>query len=302
MTKRLTTLIFLAAALVAAQTGGPKTFATPEEARDALVQAAASGLEAVKPLLGAGAGDALRTGDAVQDKRLLEQFYRRAAEKTRLEVDSMNPDRMTLLIGSEEWPFAAPLVRKNGRWSFDIEEGKLEIHRRTIGGNELDAIEICNGYVDAQRRYAETDWDGDGVLEYASKLASTEGKRDGLYWAGEDSPVAAGFAKAAAEGYQAPNRTPQPYHGYFYKILLAQGPDAMDGAREYVVRGSMIAGFALIAWPARYGVSGIKTFIVSQDGVVYEKDLGPKTGGIAKAITKYNPDRSWRASPPPESE
>jgi DUF2950 family protein len=210
----------------------------------------------------------------------------------------MNPNRATLLLGEEEWPFTVPLVRKNGRWSFDIQEGKAEIRRRIIGGNELDAIEICRGYVEAQQQYAETDWDGNGVLQYARKMISTEGKKDGLYWRGEDSPVAAGFAKAVAEGYPQPTGTgTTPYHGYFYKILLSQGPNAASGVQDYVVHGMMIGGFALVAWPAEYSVSGIMTFIVNQDGVVYEKDLGPRTSTVAKAMTKFNPDQSWRVSP-----
>jgi hypothetical protein len=144
--------------------------------------------------------------------------------------------------------------------------------------------------------YAETDWDGNGVLEYAQKIASTEGKKDGLYWPGEDSPVAANFAKAVAQGYGPPGSS-KGYHGYLYKILLSQGPDALDGVQDYVVHGFMIGGFALVAWPAEYGVSGIMTFIVNQDGIVYEKDLGPQTGVQAKAMTKFNPDKSWRVSP-----
>jgi hypothetical protein len=151
--------------------------------------------------------------------------------------------------------------------------------------------------VEAQELYAEADRNGNGVLEYASKIVSTEGKKDGLYWPGEDSPVAAAFAKAAAQGYPAPHSKRQPYHGYFYKVLLAQGPDAASGAQEYLARGLMIGGFALVAWPAEYGVSGIKTFIVNQDGIVYEKDLGPQTGTLANAMTRFNPDKSWLVTP-----
>jgi len=302
MTKRLTCVTFLAgAALLLAQTGGPKTFSTPEEARDALVQAAASGLDAVKTMMGPGSADILRTGDEVQDKTLLDNFNRRAAEKAGIEPDEMNPNRATVVVGEDEWPFAVPLVRKNGRWSFDLQEGKAEIRRRTIGANELDVIEICRGYVEAQQMYAQEDRTGKGVLQYASKIVSSPGKKDGLYWPGEDSPVAAGFAKAAAAGYPAPTGAGKPYHGYLFKTLLSQGPDAADGAQDYLVHGLMIGGFALIAWPAEYGVSGIMTFIVNQDGVVYEKDLGPTTGVLAKAITKFNPDKSWRVSPSDEN-
>jgi hypothetical protein len=296
--KKLTYLsLFGGVALLVAHTAGPKTFGTPEEARDALIQAAAKGLDEVRTLFGPGAADIVRTGDAVQDKKALEEFNRRAAEKAQLEPDEMSPHRMILLLGEEEWPFAVPLTQKNGRWYFDVVEGKAEIRRRVIGGNELDAMEVCRGYVEAQETYAETDWDGNGVLEYASKMVSSEGKKDGLYWSGEDSPVSAAVAKAVAQGYSTPNGKPQPYHGYFYKILLSQGPDAGDGERDYVVHGLMIGGFALVAWPAEYGVSGIMSFIVNQDGAVYEKDLGPQTATLAKAMTKFNPDKSWRVSP-----
>ena len=184
---------------------------------------------------------------------------------------------------------------KKGPLAFDINEGKAEIRNRVIGGNELAAIEVCRGYVEAQQMYAEKDWDGNGVLEYAQKIVSTTGKKDGLFWPGEDSPVAENFAKAAEKGYGPPVKQ-QGYHGYYYKILLSQGADALDGAQDYVAHGLMIGGFALVAWPVEYGVSGIMTFIINQDGVVYEKDLGVNTGVTAKAMSKYNPDKSWRMS------
>ena len=294
MIKRLIYVALTAGAMLFAQLGGPKTFGKPEDARDALIQAAASGLDAVKALFGPLSSTIVRTGDDVQDQKLLADFNRRAAEKAVLEPDPVNPDRMTMVVGEEEFPMAVPLVRKNGRWFFDPVEGKAEIRRRTIGANELDAIEICQGYVEAQQMYAEKDWMGKGVKQYARRIRSTEGLKDGLYWPGEDSPVAAGFAKAAAEGYTAAGATPSAYHGYFYKILFSQGPDAAGGERDYIAHDLMIGGFALVAWPAEYGVSGIMTFIVNEDGVVYEKDLGTQTAAVAKAMTKYNPDKSWR--------
>jgi hypothetical protein len=298
MINKLIAVMLAGGSLLLAQTGGPAKFETPEQARDALVRAADQGFEAVKNLFGPGSADIMRTGDSVEDQNVLVRFRRLAAEKTVLEPDPMNPDRVTLLLGTLEWPMAVPIVRKNGGWFFDIQEGKAEIRRRTIGGNELDAIEICRGYVEAQQMYAEKDWDGNGVLEYAKKIVSSDGKKDGLYWPGDDSPVAAGFAKAAAQGYTASTGGgPRPYHGYFYKVLLAQGPDAPGGAQEYVVHGFMIGGFALLAWPAEYGVSGIQTFMVNQNGIVYEKDFGPTTGALAKAITRFNPDKSWQVSP-----
>jgi hypothetical protein len=299
MIKKLILMILAGTCVsLAAQTGGPATFNTAEEARDALVKAAGQGLDAVKTLFGPGSADVVRTGDGVEDQNTLTRFKQMAAEKMVLEPDPMNPDRVTFLIGTDEWPLAVPIVRKGGRWTYDIQEGKAEIRRRTIGGNELDTIDICRGYVEAQQMYAEKDWDGNGVLEYAKKIVSSEGQKDGLYWPGEDSPVAAGFAKAVAQGYSVhTGGAPQPYHGYYYKVLMAQGPDAQGGIQDYVVHGLMIGGFALVAWPAEYGISGIKTFIVNHDGVVYEKDLGPTTSALAKAMTRFNPDKSWQVSP-----
>jgi hypothetical protein len=250
MVKQSIQLTLIAAGLLLA---GSKdvaaTFSNPEAARDALLQAASTGLEAVAALFGPGSAEILRTGDAVQDKQVLDRFNQRAKEKTRLMTDEMNPDRVMLLVGEEEWPFAVPLKRENGRWHFDLEEGKTEIRHRIIGANELDAMQICRGYVEAQEIYAQTDWEGKGVPQFARKVFSTPGKKDGLYWPGEDSPVAAGFAKAVREGYAPPGEKPTGYHGYRYKILLKQGPSASGGAQDYIVRGLMIGGFALVAWP-----------------------------------------------------
>jgi len=298
MRRRLfeTALLATAAFCVVAHAQTAKTFSTPEEARDALIHAAAAGLDSVKEFFGSSSAPIIRTGDEVEDKRALEQFNVLAAEKTELERDETDPNTITLAVGKVEWPFGVPLVQKNGRWYWDMNEGKAEIRRRIIGANELDAIEVCHGYVEAQKQYAESDWDGNGVFEYARKIVSTQGKKDGLYWPGEDSPVAAAFAKAVSEGYHITEGA-KPYHGYFYKILLSQGPAAKDGAVDYVLHNLMIGGFALVAWPAEYRSSGIMTFIVNQDGVVYEKDLGPNTAALAKAKMKFDPDASWRAVP-----
>jgi len=297
MLNQLLVFILVGAGASFAQTG-PATFNTAEEARDALIRAADQGRDEVMALFGPGSEDILRTGDPVEDKQVLLRFKQLAAEKAVLEADPLDPDHVRLLIGTIEWPLAVPIVRKGGRWSFDIQEGKAEIRRRTIGGNELDTIDICHGYVEAQQIYAETDRDGNGVLQYAKKIISSEGRKDGLYWPGGDSPVSAGFAKAVAQGYTTPTgKGQQPYHGYFYKVLMAQGPDAPGGAQDYVVHGLMIGCFALVAWPAEYGISGIKTFIVNQNGTVYEKDLGPTTGTVAKAMTRFNPDKTWQVSP-----
>jgi hypothetical protein len=297
MMTRLKLIVLIAAVgLTAARTGDRKTFSSPEEARDALLEAAVKGLNEVRTLLGPESVAILRTGDEIEDKNVVATFNQLASEKTQLQVEEMNPNRVTLLVGTVEWPFAIPLTRTGERWFWDIDEGKAEVRRRIIGGNELDAIDICRGYVEAQQMYAETDWDGNGVLEYATRIVSSEGTRNGLYWPAADSPVAAAFAKAVAEGYK-PGATPKPYHGYFYKVLVAQGPEASGGPQDYLVKKLMIGGFALVAWPAEYGISGIMTFIVNQDGVVYEKDLGPRTGTLAKLMTRFNPDKTWRVTP-----
>jgi len=298
MRQPLTCIVLLAGVgLLSAQTGGPKTFSSPEEARDGLVQATAQGMGALREMLGIGAADILGTGDPVKDKAIVDQFKTRLAEKATLEPDPMNPDRVTVDIGNEQWPFGVPLVRKNGRWYFDGQEGKAELRRRIIGADELDAMEVCRGYVEAQEMYAATDWDNNGVLQYAQKFISTPGKKDGLYWPGDDSPISERIAKTIAQGYTGAGLKSNGFHGYFFKILLAQGPDAADGEQEYLAHGLMIGGFGLVAWPVEYGISGIMTFIVNQDGVVYEKDLGPQTSALAKAMTKFNPDKSWRVSP-----
>jgi hypothetical protein len=300
MITRLTQIALIAGTgLLLAQKVERKTFNTPEEARDALVEAASKGIDAVRDLFGQDSDDIVRTGDEIEDKTVLATFNKLVAEKTQLEAEETMPDRRTLLVGVIEWPFSVPLVRQNGRWLWDVNEGKAELRRRIIGRNELNAIEICRGYVEAQGIYSESDWDGNGVFEYAGKIVSTDGKKDGLYWPGEDSPVAAGFAEAVAQGYQVPRSgPPKPFHGYYYKVLTSQGPAAEGGEQDYVVKNLMIGGFGLVAWPAQYGKSGIMTFIVNQDGVVYEKDLGPSTGEAAKAISRFNPDKTWHPAPP----
>ena len=298
MLKRIIQLfVVTGTALLLARSDGRKTFNTPEEARDALIKAAATGFDEVRVLLGPTSAEILRTGDEVQDRNSLTQFNKLASERAHFEQLELDPHHMTLFVGTVEWPFPIPLKRKDGRWFWDIDEGKTEIRRRTIGGNELKAIEVCRGYVEAQEMYAESDRDGNGVPEYARRIFSSDGKKDGLYWPGEDSPVAAAFARAAAEGYTPSSGAPKPFHGYRYKMLFAQGPDAPGGTRDYVIKDLMIGGFALVAWPAEYGISGIMTFIVNQDGAVYEKDLGPSTGAKAKAMTTFNPDKTWREAP-----
>ena len=294
MLRTIACLLLCGAASLCAQTAKQKTYATPEEAREAFLKALEGGWEAIKSQLGPDSDGITTTGDPVQDKNRLEDFKRRVREKVVFEPDEWDLNRQILLIGKEDWPFAVPLLRKDGRWYFDIEEGKIEIRNRIIGGNELDAMQICRGYVEAQEEYASQDRNGNGLREYAGRIISQPGKKDGLYWPGDDSPIAEPVAKAIAEGYT--DKT-KPYHGYFYKILTGQGPNAEGGAWDYLVRGLMIGGYALVAWPAEYGLSGIKTFLVNQDGVVYEKDLGPKTGALASAMKRFDPDRTWDESP-----
>ncbi len=220
-----------------------------------------------------------------------------AKEKTKLAKDPGDPNHVTVLIGNDEFPTAIPLVRKNGRWLWDAEAGRYELLLRRVGSNELDAITVCRGYVEAQWHYAALDPDKTGVHQYAQRIISTAGKHDGLYWppvaGGPESPIGEAIARAIAQGYSAQAPPPQPYHGYFYKVLTAQGPSAPLGAMDFMVQGHMIGGFALVAWPAQYRVTGVKTFIVGSNAIVYEQDLGPDTVKIASAMTKYDPGKGW---------
>ena len=280
----------------APQTTAAATFATPEEAAKALVQAAKNNdTAAMLKLFGPDAKDIVQSGDPAADKAAREEFAQRAAAKMKIVPEPGNPDRATLVVGENDWPMPVPLVRHSGKWSFDAADGKLEVLARRIGRNEMTAIDVCRAYVEAQMQYAARDRDANGVLEYAQKIISSPGKKDGLYWGGQpDSLAPKAFADAAAALLQAQGKKAVPYHGYYFHILKAQGPDAPGGAVDYVVKGKMIGGFALVAWPDEYAVSGIKTFIVNHEGVVYEKDLGPATGTVARAMTRFNPDKGWK--------
>jgi Protein of unknown function (DUF2950) len=244
-------------------------------------------------VLGPAAGDLVSSGDEVADaaarKRVLDAYD--AKHQVVMEGD----DKAVLLVGTEEWPFPIPLVRKDGVWRFDTAAGRDEILFRRVGRNELSAIKACLAYADAQDEYAEKGIAGNGV--YAQRIVSTPGKKDGLYWpaqAGEaESPLGDLAASASAEGYRVGQQR-MPYHGYYYRVLTRQGPNAPGGALDYVVRGKMIGGFALVAYPAEYGNSGVMTFLVSHQGVVYQKDLGQNTVGIASGMTAFNPDNSWQ--------
>ncbi len=270
-------------------------FPTPEAAADALVAAARVGdRKATAALLGPGADDILSSGDATQDAATRQLFLAAYDANHRVVTEAGKP--AFLVIGREDWPLPIPIVQKDGQWQFDAAAGREEILARRVGRNELAAIQVALAYVDAQNDYADLNRDG-GRSVYAQKFFSSPGKKDGLYWPaaqGEpDSPLGEAVAAATAVGYRVGGaRT--PFHGYYYKILTRQGPAAPGGAVDYLVNGKMIGGFAMVAYPAQYGNSGVMTFIVDHDGVVYEKDLGSNTAKIASAITAYDPDSSWK--------
>jgi hypothetical protein len=282
-----------------ATAAGQKAFETPEQAVNALVGAARRGKAgALEAILGPGSHKVLSSGDTVADAQAREKFVEAYDAANRIE--SEGDDRRVLSVGTDHWVFPFPIVKRGKDWEFDASAGAKEILDRRIGANELDAIEVCHGYVDAQRQYAEEDRNNDGFREYAQKFLSTPGKRDGLHWptepGEEESPIGPLMVRAQAQGYSTtPSRTRRPYHGYYYRILKGQGEAAKDGAYDYVANGHMIGGFALVAFPARYGVSGVMTFIVNQDDVVYQKDLGPDTAEIAEKTTLFDPDPTWKA-------
>jgi hypothetical protein len=273
-------------------------FASPQEAITTMINALkAEDNKALAALLGSGSEDIVSSGDPVADKARRKKFVGIYEEKNRLE--QQGEEKVVLHLGNKDWPFPIPVVKKEGKWRFDADEGREEILARRIGRNELSVIEVCRAYVDAQKEYALKDWDGDGLLAYAQKFASDPGKKNGLYWetkeGEEQSPLGPLVATAQKWGYTAPNKNkkPSPYYGYYYRILEGQGGDAPGGAYDYVVKGKMIGGFALVAYPAQYGVSGIMTFIVNHDGVVFQKDLGRDTQKIVSAMKLYDPDRNW---------
>lgn len=279
-----------------------RTFDTPKEAADALIAAAAvNDVPALKAILGPDGADLVATDDPVQDKNRAEAFVAAARKKSDVVPDAKNPNLAMLWIGEEDWPMPIPIVRKSGKWFFDSKAGRKEILYRRIGQNELDAIKVCRGYVEAQHEYAFEKHDGSALNQYAQKIISTPGKQDGLAWRNPDGteggPVGEVVAHAIAEGYTEGYKGRNvPYHGYYFKILKGQGPAAPLGRIDFVVKGVMIGGFALVAAPAEYRVTGVKTFIVSHDGIVYEKDLGPKTLEQFKAMELYNPDKTWHVT------
>jgi hypothetical protein len=216
----------------------------------------------------------------------------------KLQPDPSDASRVLIVIGGDDFPFAVPIRKAGGQWRFDVEEGEREVLARRIGGNEIDAIRLCTAYVEAQQQYAAEDHDRSGVHQYAMRFISSPGRKDGLYWPEADdaptSPIADLVTQAAQEGYDTSGEKPVPYHGYRFQILTGQGPEAEGGATEYMVRGLLIGGFGLVAWPVEYGTSGVKTFLVNQSGVVYEKDLGTNTSTLANAMKTFDPDRTWK--------
>lgn len=271
-----------------------RTFDTPQHAVDVLIAAAEKfDVSALLQIFGPGGEDIVLSGEYAQDQQHAANFAAEAREKRSISVDPKSGNRAFLLVGDEDWPFPVPLVKTGDRWLFDGKAGRQELLYRRIGANELDAIEICQGYVEAQHEYALQKRDGYEVNQYAQRIVSTPGKQDGLAWQNADGswagPIGEKIARAIEQGYS----SGEPYHGYFFKILKGEGPSAPLGEMDFVVKGVMIGGFALVAAPAEYGVSGVKTFMVSHDGIVYEKDFGPKTLAEFQKMERFNPDQSW---------
>jgi Protein of unknown function (DUF2950) len=289
-----------------AKQAAQSSFATPKEAADAFVKAAADyDVPVLLQILGPDGTDIVSSADAVRDKNSASDFAAKAHEKMEVVIDPKNSKRAILTVGNEDWPSPIPIVNRGGKWQFDTKAGLKEVLFRRIGTNELDAITVCRGFDDAQMQYASQIHDNSGVNQYAQKIISTPGKQDGLAWQNADGtwggPVGEGVAKALAEGY---GDKAKPFHGYYFKVLKGQGPNAPLGQLDYVIEGVMIGGFALVAVPAEYRVTGVNTFMVSYDGVVYQKDLGPDSLNIVKNMDRYNPDKTWHITDdnwPPDS-
>jgi hypothetical protein len=288
-------LISTSAGHLAAQQANQKSYASPKEAILALVSAVkAEDRDQLMSIFGPEAKEILYSGDEVADKQTREKFLQKYNQMSRLETQPNGS--VDLYLGAENWPFPVSLVKKNGRWLFDTAAGKKEILYRRIGRNEFDTMDTLHGLVDAQKEYVSQPRDGEGK-QYAQKLLSDEGKHNGLYWKTAEgqaaSPAGPLIAEAFSEGYRKQSG-PVPYHGYVYRLLRSQGPNAPGGAKDYMVNGKLSGGFAILAYPAEYRNSGVMTFIVNQDGNVYQKDLGPKTAALAADIKTYNPDKTWR--------
>ncbi len=288
------------AAVIGAPAAAPKqqSFASPDEAVKALMAAVkAHDEKTMLAVLGTGAKNVINSGDKVADRTGREKFAAAYDEANKLEMQG--DAKAVLAVGKDAWPFPIPVVKAGSAWRFDAKQGAEELLNRRIGRNELSAIQAVEAYVDAQREYYVLNPAKENLLQYAQKFVSSKGKRDGLYFPTKEgepqSPLGAIYARATAAGYKADEGgKPIPYYGYYYRILTGQGPDAVGGAYSYLAHGKMIGGFALIAYPASYGNSGIMTFIVNQNGAVYEKDLGPNTAAAAQKITRFNPDKTWK--------
>lgn len=279
-----------------------QAFVSPEQAADVLIEAAEKfDMAALTRIFGPSGADIIFTGEYPQDRKHAANFVAEAHEKKTISVDPKTGNRAFLLVGKENWPFPAPLVKKGDKWSFEAKAGRQELLYRRIGANELDAIQLCHGYVEAQYEYALQPHEGYSVNQYAQRIISTAGKQDGLAWQNPDGtwggPVGEKIARAIQQGYDSLS---EPYHGYFLKILKGQGPAAPLGEMDFVMKGLMIGGFALVAAPAEYAVTGVKTFMVSHDGVVYQKDFGLKSLEEFKKMELFNPDESW--TPVPEQD
>jgi hypothetical protein len=280
----------------AVQPPGGTSFPTAEAAASALIHAASTFDEpALAAMFGPDGKDLVSTEDTVRDKSYALAFASLAHEGHAVVVSPEHPGRATLQVGRERWPLPVPLVRVGGKWYFDVRTGHDEILFRRVGANELDAIEVCRGFVEAQKDYALDLHDDSRIHQYAQRIISTSGKQDGLYWKNADGsdggPISEAVAKAIEEGYAV--QAASAYHGYIFHVLKGQGPAAPLGELDYVIGDAMIGGFALIATPAEYGITGVQTFIVNHSGVVYQKDLGPDSVAVARQITRYNPDKTW---------
>jgi hypothetical protein len=283
----------MALALMSSVSQAQQSFPSPEDAAAALAVAVKSGTKRdILKVLGRGAEDIVESGDDVADEQTRKAFI--STYDTKHSIKAEGNKKATLILGAEDFPFPIPLVNNRTGWEFDADAGRIEILYRRIGRNELDAIQTSLAYVDAQNEYADKDR-GEGVGVYAQRIVSSSGKKDGLFWRddADPSPLGEPAAQASAEGYKVDGNG-APYHGYYFRILKAQGSDAPGGALNYVVKGKMIGGFALIAYPAEYGISGVMTFLVNHAGTVYQKDLGKRTEGIAKGIYLFDPDQTWK--------
>src|SRR3977135_2308632 len=267
----------------------PRAFNTPQQAAEALINAAASyDVPTLLEIFGPDGKDFISSSDPVRDKSIATDFATKAREKNVVTIDAKDKSKAVLSVGSDDWPLPIPIVKKGSMWHFDSKLGRDEIIFRRIGANELDAIQICRGFVEAQKEYASEARDNSGINQYAQKIISTPGKHDGLFWRNEDGtpggPIGENVARAIEEGYSSKT---SPYHGYYFKVLKGQGPAAALGQLDYVIEGVMIGGFALVAVPAEYRVTGVKTFMVSYDGIVYEKDLGPGSNNVVNNVERY---------------